>query len=101
MAASKSVLERLEAVEKALAEAAKYNHPGKWDQHGGWECAAESQILEAFAGKLSTGTCAILQGAGRHFGIAVYSNIGTRSLQQGIARCTRRAEGSKRIRTLS
>ena len=34
-------LERLEAVEKALAEAAKYNHPGKY-QHGGWECCGES-----------------------------------------------------------
>ena len=42
MAASKSVLERLEAVEKALAEAAKYNHPGDWDERARyWHCCGE------------------------------------------------------------
>jgi hypothetical protein len=41
MAASKSVLERLEAVEKALAEAAKYKHPGEYNEGWGWDCCFE------------------------------------------------------------
>ncbi len=46
MAASKLVLERLAAVEKALAEAAKYNnHPGEWHERARyWDCCGEENL---------------------------------------------------------